>query len=56
MTREVVLQGQGVSENGVTTAPAECVRRNTTGEGRLCPAGHVIRVRLFLLDEGSADA
>ncbi len=56
MTGEIVLQRQVVSENGVTTEPAECVRGNTTGEGRMCPAGHVIRVRLFLRDEGSADA
>jgi hypothetical protein len=54
--REFVLQRQLVSENGVMTEPADCVRRNTTGERRMCPAGHAIRVRLFLLDEGSADA
>jgi hypothetical protein len=56
MTRKIVLQGQVVREHGVTTEPAECVRGNTTGEGRMCPAGHVIPVRLFLLDEGSAYA
>ena len=56
MTREIVLQRQVVSENGVTTEPTECVRGNTTGEGRMCPGGHIIRVRFFLLDGGSADA
>ena len=56
MGRAIVLQRQVVSGDGVTTEPTECVRVNTIGEGRMCPAGHVITVRLFLLDEGSADA